>query len=211
MERFDFEEECRLIMRDIIEDKFPTIASIETHKRNYTAGADEAYRDFDAIRIEAYDRFQCLYSFDTAQENVEKNMDEEYFTKMLYDNSPLLYSTMKVLNAYPPVTLNTISIYPLICEMFKYVCYNNIYDYDIEVVFDDVLEEYKKDFKTVHVNVAVLGYRNTYLEVPKDWTKKDILKYVKEDMEHGDESCVVSDNVDYESLTNNYNDIFIEE
>lgn len=210
MERFDFEEECRLIMRDSIEDKFPTMESIETHKRNYNADADEAYRDFDAIREEAYDRFQCLYNFDVAQENGEK-MDEEYFTKMLYNKFPLLYNTMRELNTYPRVTLTTTSIYPLICEMFKYVCYNNIHDYDIEAVFDDVLEEYKKDFKTVHVNVAVLGYRNTYLEVPKDWTKEDILKYVKEDMEHGDESCVVSDNVDYESLTNNYNDIFIEE
>lgn len=210
MERFDFKEECRLIMRSVIENKFPTIASIETHKRNYDADAHEAFTDFDAIREEAYDNFQCLYSFDTVQENGEK-MDEEYFMKMLYDNFPLLYDTMRELNSYPRTTLITDSIYPLICEMFKYVCYNKIYDYDIEEIFDDVLKEYNKEFKTVHVKVAVSGYRNTYLEVPKDWTKEDILKYVKEDMEHSDESCVVSDNVDYESLTNNYNDIFIEE
>lgn len=210
MERFDFEEECRLIMRSVIEDKFPTIASIETHKRNYIADVHEAFTDFAAIREEAYDEFQCLYSFDTAQENGEK-MDEEYFTKMLYNNFTLLYDTVRTLDTHLRTTLTTTSIYPLICVMFKYVCYEKIYDFDIETIFDDVLEEYNKGFKTVHVNIAVSGYRNTYLEVPKDWTKEDILKYVKEDMEHGDESCVVSDDVDCESLTNNYNDIFIEE
>lgn len=209
MEKFDFGKECKLIMRSVIKDKFPTIASIEKYKRNYNDGAIEAYTDLDAIREEACDLFQCLYSFDTAQENGEK-MDEEYFTKMLYDNFPLLYDTMNDINAYPHTKLNTTSIYYLICKMFKNVCYNYIYDYDIEVIFDDVLEEYNKGCKTIHVNVAVSGYRNTYLEVPKDWTKEDVLKYVKEDMEH-DKSYVVSVNIDYESLTNNYNDVFIEE
>ena len=206
MERFNFEEECRLIMRFVIENKFPTITSIETHKKNYCFDANEAYTDFDAIREEACNNFQCLYSFDTVQENGEKNMDEEYFTKMLYDNFPLLYDTMKEINTHPRTTLST-SIYPLICAMFKYVCYNHIFDYDIEVIFDDVLEEYNKGFVQYHLSVPTKGYRNVIIEVPSGWSEEKLRECVQDG--HYDKYIVDSE-IDIDSLEDYNGEIKIE-
>lgn len=206
MEKFDFEKECRLIMSSVIEDKFPTTMSINEHKKEYAFDSPKAYTDFDAIREEACDRFQWLYSFDNVQENGEK-MDEEYFTKMSYNNFPLLYDTMKEINAYPRTTLSTTSIYPLICAMFKHVCYNEIYDYDIEVIFDDVLEEYNKRFVQYHLSVPTKGYRNVIIEVPSEWTEEKLKEYVQDG--HYDESIVASE-IDIDSLEDYNEEIKIE-